>query len=144
MKKTFTDAEVEKIVLILNDSSSVMHDTTVKIPAKIRQALRINFKTLFELAKEIEGTRSDIIQRYIDAGDATKDATKGTIHFDRNFNLVTRELEELSKIENSVELVGINPKELNTFLESVDISMEEEDAILTFEQKEEKKDSENV
>lgn len=144
MKKTFTDAEVEKIVLILNDSSSVMHDTTVKIPAKIRQALRINFKTLFELAKEIEGTRSDIIQRYIDAGDATKDATNGTIHFDRNFNLVTRELEELSKIENSVELVGINPKELNTFLESVDISMEEEDAILTFEQKEEKKDSENV
>ena len=144
MKKTFTDAEVEKIVLILNDSSSVMHDTTVKIPAKIRQALRINFKTLFELAKEIEGTRSDIIQRYIDAGDATKDATKGTIHFDRNFNLVTRELEELSKIENDVELVGINSKELNTFLESVDISMEEEDAILTFEQKEEKKDSENV
>lgn len=144
MKKVLTDAEVEKIVLILNDSSSVMHDTTVKIPAKIRQALRINFKTLFELAKEIEGTRGDIIQRYIDAGDATKDATKGTIHFDRNFNLVTRELEELSKIENGVELVGINSKELNTFLESVDISMEEEDAILTFEQKEEKKDSENV
>lgn len=144
MKKVLTDAEVEKIVLILNDSSSIMHDMTVKIPAKIRQALRINFKTLFELAKEIEGTRSDIIQRYIDAGDATKDATKGTIHFDRNINLVTRELEELSKIENSVELVGINSKELNAFLESVDISMEEEDAILTFEQKEEKKDSENV
>ena len=82
MNKTIKNYEIEKFFNIMDSNDNFMHDTKLKMPAKVRQAIRINFKTFSDRADLIKSSRTDIIKGYINSGDAeiSDDGVKFTNH----------------------------------------------------------------
>ena len=123
--------EIKKMVDILTAEDGLIHNTKIKLPHAFRHVLRVNFKTLSE-RNDIytEGIR-ECINRYIELGQAKQDEN-GTISFDQNvIPEVNRELTELAMVDNDITLEHIDKEILDRVLENIDMSMEEEDILVT-------------
>ena len=123
--------EIKKMVDILTAEDGLIHNTKIKLPHAFRHVLRVNFKTLSE-RNDIytEGIR-ECINRYIELGQAKQDEN-GTISFDQNvIPEVNKELTELAMVDNDITLEHIDKEILDRVLENIDMSMEEEDILVT-------------
>ena len=139
MNKTIKNYEIEKFFNIMDSNDNFMHDTKLKMPAKVRQAIRINFKTFSDRADLIKSSRTDIIKGYINSGDAeiSDDGVKLTNHIKE----VATELNELDNVENTLDIQTIEGEALDIFLDKTELSIEEEDVLEFFREEKKKDDS---
>ena len=123
--------EIKKMVDVLTAEDGLIHNTKIKLPHAFRHVLRVNYKALSD-RNEIynEGIR-ECIKRYIELGQAKQD-DKGSITFDQEvIPEVNKELTELAMVENDITLEHVDKDILNRVLENIDMSMEEEDILVT-------------
>lgn len=129
MKKTYTNGEIESIFSVMNKKNSFLY--TAKMPAQIRQAIRVNRKVLAERMKIYQEGRSEIFDSYLKNGHATLDGDN--IKVEEQYRAaIVHELSELASVVNTVEVEGIKKEILEPFLNSQELTMAEEDALLLF------------
>lgn len=140
MNKTIKNYEIEKFFNTMDSNDNFMHNTKLKMPAKVRQAIRINFKTLSDRAELIQSSRTDIIKGYVDSGDA--EVSDDGLKFKNHLKEAVKELNDLENVENTLDIQTIDNEALDAFLDKTELSMDEEDVLEFFreEKKEEKKD----
>lgn len=129
MKKSLRNSEILGIMEALSDKECFIY--TMRMPAKIRHAIRINQATLADRAKLIEEERKDIIMRYVEDKRAVIDGDKVSISQDARDDFVN-EINELSEVENNIELEQIDEEVLDDFLDTHDLTIAEENLLLYF------------
>lgn len=129
MKKTFKNNEIESILTVINSKDSFIYN--IRMPAEIRQALRVNRKVLMERMEIYQDGKNDILESYIKNGHATREGSQ--IHVDEQYqNAIVHELRELAAVNNELDFEGIPKDVLENFLNSQQLTMAEEDALLLF------------
>lgn len=126
-----TNNSIEEIINILNDAQSFRNNVTVKIPAKIRYAVRVNEAILNNLYKSYMDERLSIMKGYIDKGYAVAEDDKVRI-LPEYIQEVNGELIELASIENEVDFHKVEKDTMNAFLDTVELSVPEERVLLMF------------
>ena len=122
--------EIKKMVDILSAEDSLIHNTKIKLPHAFRHVLRVNFKTLVDRNEIYNDEIKQIIQKHIDSGKAKQD--ERNITFDPEIiPEVNAELTELAMVENDLTFEHVDADILNTVLDSVDMSMEEDDNLVS-------------
>lgn len=131
MKREFTNAEIEKILTVLNGADSFI--VKVKIPPQIRQALRVNRKALEERMQVYQEGRAEIIRTYI-ANDHAR-VVDDTVEVDEPYRkAIAHELQELAVVKNDIEFQKVDDVVLEHFLNTQNLTMAEEDFLLTFKE----------
>lgn len=139
MNKTIKNYEIEKFFNTMDSNDNFMHDTKLKMPAKVRQAIRINFKTFSDRVDLIKSSRTDIIKGYINSGDA--EISDDGVKFTNHIKEVATELNELDNVENTLDIQTIEGEALDIFLDKTELSIEEEDVLEFFREEKKKDDS---
>ena len=122
--------EIKKMVDILSAEDGLIHNTKIKLPHAFRHVLRVNFKTLVDRNEIYNDEIKQIIQKHIDSGKAKQD--EKNITFDPEIiPEVNAELTELAMVENDLTFEHVDADILNTVLDSVDMSMEEDDILVS-------------
>lgn len=122
--------EIKKMVDILSAEDGLIHNTKIKLPHAFRHVLRVNFKTLVDRNEIYNDEIKQIIQKHIDSGKAKQD--EKNITFDPDIiPEVNAELTELAMVENDLTFEHVDADILNTVLDSVDMSMEEDDILVS-------------
>lgn len=133
MKKIFTNNEVEQILTTISAKDSFVN--TAKMPAQIRQAIRVNRKTLTERMTIYQEGRNEILQNYIKNGYAHQDGNN--VQVDEQYRpAIVQEFTELAMVKNDLDVEGIDKHVLENFLNTNELTMAEEDVLLLFENKE--------
>ena len=126
-----TNNSIEEIINVLNDAQSFRNNINVKIPAKIRYAIRVNEATLNGLYKSYMDERLSILKGYIDEGHAIVENDKYKILPDY-IQEANKELTELATIENDVDFHKVDKETMDVFLSTVELSVPEERILLMF------------
>lgn len=123
--------EVESIVKIITDPGSFRNDVTVKIPASIRMALRLNEEKLGSVANAYAQERAAILNGHIDQGHAKVDGEQ--IKIEHAFiTEINQELTSLAVNENDIDLTTVDKETMEAFLATVNLSIPEEDMLRLF------------
>ena len=131
MDMKINNNQIENIITVLNDSNSFRNNINIKVPAKIRYALRVNEDKVTPLLKAYNDERQNIIQSFIDNGYITNE--NGNMKVDKNhLDEVNKELEDLAYMVNDVDFYKIDKDILDDFLEKTDMSVPEERLLLLF------------
>lgn len=96
-----SNQDIYMYAIKLNEAFS---DENQKLPIKVNFYLQKNKNTLIELATHIEQTRSDIIAQY----GTYDDENNGYAFTAENAEKVQKELEDLSNLEQDVNIYTIN------------------------------------
>ena len=126
-----TNNSIEEIITVLNNAHSFRNNVNIKIPAKIRYAIRVNEATLNGLYKSYMDERLSILRGYIDEGHAIVENDKYKILPDY-IQEVNKELTELATIENDVDFHKVDKETMDAFLSTVELSVPEERILLMF------------
>lgn len=130
MKKTLKNFEIEVFVNTMSEKDSFL--TRTRLPHAVRQACRINLKTLSDRLSIYYDGRADIVKDYIANGKAEQ-GDNGTVTFKEEYvNDINRELVELAGVDNELEIEMVKKEILTHYLENNDLSMTEEDVLLFF------------
>jgi len=133
MKKTLKNYEIETIITTLNDKNSFKNNITLKLPQDVRQAIRVNMKTLSDRLSIYEEGRRDIITEFVNDGHATI-KENGSVDVEKDFvPQFVQQINELAMVENELELESISDESANKIM-SGDISMAEEDVLIMFKE----------
>ena len=133
---------IEEMVNIFNDEKSFRNNIDIKIPAKLRYAIRINEEKIKECYKIYQDERVKTIQDYITKGYVIQQ--DGKLKIAKNHaNEVDGDLTDLALIENDIDIYTVDKAIIENFLENVDISIPEEKMLLMFAklQEEQKEDT---
>ena len=126
-----TNQIIEEIINVLDDPQSFRNNIDIKIPAKIRFAIRVNEEKLRGLFKAYTDERVNLLRDYIKDNRASIE--DGKIKVEPEYiDEVNRELTELAVIENEVDIHTVDEEAMNEFLGSVDLSVPEERILLMF------------
>lgn len=126
-----TNNNIEEIINILNDAQSFRNNINIKIPAKIRYAIRVNEATLNGLYKTYVDERLSILEGYTKNGYVVIENERFKISPD-HVQEVTKELNDLATIENDVEFHKVDKETMDAFLDTVELSVPEERMLLMF------------
>jgi len=126
-----TNMTIEEIINVLNDTNSFRNNVDIKIPAKIRFAIRVNEGKINELYKAYTEERVTLLKDYVDDGRATIEDNKIKVLPDY-IPEANKELIELSNIENDVDFQTIDKETMDEFLGTVSLSVPEERILLMF------------
>lgn len=129
MKKTMKNYELELFVNAMTEKDNFL--TRTRLPHAVRQACRINLKTLSDRLNVYYEGRAEIFKAFVADGKAEEKDDK-IVFKDEYINEVNEELVELANVENELELETVNKEILDTYLERNDLSMPEEDVLLFF------------
>lgn len=133
MKKTLSNFEVEVFVKTMTDNDGFLART--RLPHSVRQACRINLKTLKERLEIYNEGRNELLIGFVKDGKATADDV-GNVKFNKEYiNEISKELLELANVANDIEFEAIDETALNAYLENNDLSLTEEDILLFFSAK---------
>lgn len=132
MKKRITNQLIDGFVGTLSAKDSFL--VTTKIPHAIRQAIRINLKTLAERLEIYNEGRRDLFSGYVTNGWATADEEGNLKLAEEHIADVNKELYELSQVDNELEIATINKEVLENYLERNELTLAEEDVLLFFEE----------
>ena len=132
MKKHITNQIVDGFVGTLSTKDSFL--VTTKLPHALRQAIRINLKTLAERLEIYTDGRRDLFKGYVDNGWATADED-GNIKFKEEFiPEINKDLYDLAQVDNELEIATVSKDVLESYLEKNDLTLAEEDVLLFFEE----------
>jgi len=126
-----TNNVIEEMITVINDTNSFRNDVSIKIPAKVRYAIRVNEDKVASLYKSYQSERAQILRDYVDKGMATIENEKFHIDPD-HVSEINNELTELALIENEVEFHTVDKETMDNFLSTVDLSVPEEKILLMF------------
>lgn len=126
-----TNNSIEEIINVLNDAYSFRNNINIKIPAKIRYAIRVNEATINGLYKSYTDERLAILQGYLKDGNAVIENEKYKISPDF-IQEANKELTELAAIENEVNFHKVDKETMDAFLSTVELSVPEERILLMF------------
>ena len=129
MKKNINNQNIESFINIMSNKDSFV--VTTKMPHAIRQAIRINLKTLTERMDIYNEGRRDLFTSFVKDGKATANET--TITFKEDYiQEINNELTELALVDNEIEIETIKKDILDSYLENNDLTLAEEDVLLFF------------
>jgi len=126
-----TNIAIEEIIDVINDPQSFRNNIHIKIPAKIRYAVRVNEDKINGLYVAYQKERAQIIQDHIAQEHAIVEGDKYRIK-PEYIDEVNGELAELASIKNEVEFHTVDKDSMEEFLASVDLSLPEEKVLLLF------------
>lgn len=131
MKKVFKNYEIENILGIMNDDRNFFRNTSVKLPAAFRHAMRINAKVLAARQDIYNEERSEIINEHKEK-EHLFISPDGNITYAPGYKeKVFQEINELAMVDNELELDGITRNVADRVLD-MDMSMAEEELIELF------------
>lgn len=131
MKKKFTNGEIEQILAVINNPENFIF--TAKMPVTMRHAIRVNRKALMERMQIYQDERNEIFNEYIKNGFAQK--VEDTLHVEEEYRApLVQELKELASVPNELDLEMVDRDILQAFLDTHDLTMAEEDALLLFDE----------
>lgn len=126
-----TNNTIEEIINVMNDPNSFRNNVGIKIPAKIRYAIRVNEEKINGLYSAYQKERAQTIQDHIAQDHATIEDNK--YHIKPEFiDEVNNELMELASIQNDVSFHMVDKETMEGFLDTVDLSVPEEKILLLF------------
>lgn len=131
MKKTFKNYEIESILGIMNDEHNFFRNTSVKLPAAFRQAMRINAKVLAAREEIYNEERSEIINEHKEKEHLFITPDGNVTYAPGYKDQVIQEINELAMVENELEFQGI-PGDVASRVLDMDMSMAEEELIELF------------
>ena len=124
--------ELSKAVEILSAEDSIMNNIKIKLPHAFRHALRVNFKTIKDRNDIYKDEIQQIITRYVDEGLATV-KEDGKVEFGADhIEEVNTELTELAVVDNDIAFETVPGDMIERILETVDMSIPEENVIRLF------------
>ena len=126
--------ELSKAVEILSAEDSIMNNIKIKLPHAFRHALRVNFKAIKDRNDIYKDEIQQIITRYVDEGLATV-KEDGKVEFGADhIEEVNTELTELAVVDNDIAFEAVPGDMIERILETVDMSIPEENVIRLFEE----------
>ena len=124
--------ELSKAVEILSAEDSIMNNIRIKLPHAFRHALRVNFKAIKDRNDIYKDEIQQIITRYVDEGLATV-KENGNVEFGAgHIDEVNTELTELAVVDNDIAFETVPGDMIERILETVDMSIPEENVIRLF------------
>lgn len=130
MKKNISNQNIDGFIATLSAKDSFL--ITTKLPHAVRQAIRINLKTLADRLEIYNDGRREFFERCVNDGWATADEVGNLKFTDEHIADVNRELFELSQVDNELEIATIDKDVLDEYLKKNDLTLAEEDVLLFF------------
>ena len=127
-----SNLEIDQILGIMNSADSFRNNISIKIPSKLRFAVRVNEKKMNEVNSVYKNEQINIIQNHIDQGHGTINEESKAIFDEEYIPTINEELLELANTMVDVDFQKVDSETINSFLEKVDISVPEEKIILLF------------
>lgn len=129
------NSEIETMINVIMEPNSFRNNVSIKIPAKIRYAIRVNLDRLSAFHNAFIQARADIVNGYLERGQAKEEDDK-IVFNPEVVEEAKKELSDLFNIENDVDLVLVDKNAMDEFLETVALSIPEEQVLLLFTDKE--------
>lgn len=122
MKKTLTNAEIEKYIDIISAQNSFRNNTELKLPGNLDWSLRVNIKALNDIYSLYRDARGDLGQKYISAGKVENDRIKPQYIVEYN--------KELVELMNQTNELDFRVLKVNDFI-TLPLSMPEKDILFS-------------
>ena len=121
---------ISDIITTLTDPKSFRNDISVKIPAKLRFAIRMNEEKLVSIMEAYQKERDVLLKRYVKMGYATSSDGQSYRLDPEHASEISTELQELANVTSDIDLILVDADIIDGFLESVDLSIPEEKLII--------------
>lgn len=123
-----TNNTIEEFFSVLQDSNSFKNNINIKLPAKLRYALRINEGRLKEPYDAYVAERNATLRNHINEKHCKIE--NGGLKIEQPYVAeIEKELTELATMENEVDMYLVDKDVMDAFLDNIELSMPEENLL---------------